>query len=253
MNQYILASKYLKREVRFDTIYHNRSKEAVPVLLMTDGQDAQNLRIEETLQIFRENEGHNFLFVGIHSNENRIQEYGIKNQPDYAGRGSLAGDFQKFIVKELLPFISGKYTILNSGHSVTGFSLGGLTAFDLAIEHPDIFSKAGVFSGSFWWRSQPLRNGYSDEKHRIIHQKVRNMNISTDQKFWFQCGTEDEISDRNGNGVIDSIDDTLDLISELEQKIRKDQIKYMEIENGKHNIETWAAVFPDFLSWIIKN
>ena len=27
-------------------------------------------------------------------------------------------------------------------------------------------------------------------------------------KFFFECGTEDETEDRNGNGIIDSIDDT---------------------------------------------
>ena len=37
-------------------------------------------------------------------------------------------------------------------------------------------------------------------------------------KFYFECGTADESADRNQNGVIDSIDDTKDLISTLIEK-----------------------------------
>ena len=37
-------------------------------------------------------------------------------------------------------------------------------------------------------------------------------------KFFFECGTADEKEDRNENGVIDSIDDTLDLIATLKNK-----------------------------------
>ncbi len=37
-------------------------------------------------------------------------------------------------------------------------------------------------------------------------------------KFFFECGTLDEAGDRNNNGIIDSIDDTKDLISALVDK-----------------------------------
>jgi len=43
-------------------------------------------------------------------------------------------------------------------------------------------------------------------------------------KFFFECGTADETEDRNGNGIIDSIDDTKDLISAL---INKGSIRRM--------------------------
>ena len=70
-------------------------------------------------------------------------------------------------------------------------------------------------------------------------------------KFFFECGEDDEEEDRNQNGVIDSIDDTLDLISELVAKgyDRGNAIDYLQIENGKHDIATWARAMPDFLKW----
>ena len=36
-------------------------------------------------------------------------------------------------------------------------------------------------------------------------------------KFWLEAGTKDEAADRNNNGIIDAIDDTLDLITALKR------------------------------------
>jgi enterochelin esterase family protein len=60
----------------------------------------------------------------------------------------------------------------------------------------------------------------------------------------------DETSDRNGNGIIDSIDDTLDLIKELKQiGYADDDIRYINDEEGKHDVETWGKAMPQFLIW----
>jgi hypothetical protein len=61
----------------------------------------------------------------------------------------------------------------------------------------------------------------------------------------------DEAVDRNNNGIIDSIDDTLDVIKELEKKgyERPADMYYLEIAEGKHDIATWAIAMPSFLRW----
>jgi enterochelin esterase-like enzyme len=53
------------------------------------------------------------------------------------------------------------------------------------------------------------------------------------------------------NGIIDSIDDTVDLIKELENKgyNRPADIQYVEMVGGSHNVETWAEAMPKFLHW----
>jgi uncharacterized damage-inducible protein DinB len=66
-----------------------------------------------------------------------------------------------------------------------------------------------------------------------------------------QTGTLDERNDRNENGVIDSLEDTLDLIDEL---IRSgldvnQAIRYVQVEGGHHHPNTWGRVMPDFLLW----
>ncbi|HEX3025127.1 MAG TPA: hypothetical protein VHP12_07945 [Chitinophagaceae bacterium] len=50
--------------------------------------------------------------------------------------------------------------------------------------------------------------------------------------------------------MIDSIDDTLDLIVELKTKGYTEQhIKYLELKDGMHDVVTWAKAFPEFLKW----
>ena len=154
---------------------------------------------------------------------------------------------------ELLPYSKKHFRVAaNPDQSVfAGFSLGGLSAFDIVFHHPERFSRAGVFSGSFWWRSKSTADGYRDETDRIMHDLVRKGAYHKNLKFWFETGTEDETSDRNNNGIIDSIDDTTDLIDELTKKgyPREEAIRYVELKGGKHNQETWSAIMPDFLTW----
>ena len=85
----------------------------------------------------------------------------------------------------------------------------------------------------------------------IMHRKIRNGNYYPWLKFFFEAGTLDETADRNNNGIIDSIDDTVSLIDELIKKGYDPQtdIYYLELPEGKHNVATWARAFPEFLKW----
>ena len=111
----------------------------------------------------------------------------------------------------------------------------------------------GVFSGSFWWRKKAYEEGYNEDNDRIMHELVREGHFNKGQKFWFECGTDDEKDDRNNNGIIDSIDDTNDLIIELQKKgyIYNQDIVYYEINGGQHNQVTWSKAFPVFLKWLL--
>lgn len=64
-------------------------------------------------------------------------------------------------------------------------------------------------------------------------------------------GSLDETADRNNNGIIDSIDDTLDLMKELKKlgyKNGKD-IHYINYEDGRHDVPSWGKAMPAFLLW----
>lgn len=249
-------STALARKVELDVFLppdYFSGKETYPVLYFNDGQDMTAIQLEQTLErLYFENKISKIIVVAIHSGASRIQEYGTASQPDFAKRGSLAGKYAEFITQELMPYINSRYQTSNlpMHTAFAGFSLGGLSAMDISWQHPELFSKVGVFSGSFWWRKKALDKGYTDAD-RIMHSIIKNSSPRKGMKFWFQTGTLDETKDRNKNGIIDSIDDTLDLISELEGLgyTRKDTIRYLEIEGGRHNQETWGNALPDFLQW----
>jgi len=253
----VLSSIHLGRKVNVTVILppnYAFSFRHYPILYLNDGQDIPSLRLEETLQhLFSEHIVPPFMVVGIHANEQRIQEYGTADRPDYAGRGSKAGHFTHFVLDELKPYLERHYRIKSQAthHVYAGFSLGGLSALDIAWHHSDVFSKVGVFSGSLWWRSKALDQGYNEATDRIMHAIVRESSDKPNLKFWLQTGTEDEVSDRNNNGIIDSIDDTLGLIEELELKGYRqgEDIVYREVEGGRHDQTTWGKVMGEFLQW----
>lgn len=251
-------SSFLNREVVYDVVlppnYDNLSD--LKVLYMNDGQDFEHLKIEQTLnKLYAHAEIEPLIFVGLHTNENRLKEYGTASTPDYKNRGNLAEAYRNFIVSEFFPFIISNYKASTSSthNYFCGFSLGGLSAMDLVWGNPEFFSKVGAFSASFWWRKKAYEDGYDDHNDRIMHVLVRNGNYNAGQKFWLECGTNDEQDDRNNNGIIDSIDDTLDLIKELEGKgyVSGRDIEYVEIVGGEHNQKTWSEAMPQFLKWLV--
>lgn len=252
-----IKSAYLARTVKVDFYLPRKLKDssALNLLLINDGQDLVKMDFESILDKLyaAETITEPLLCVAMHCSADRKMEYGIAGEPDYLGRGAKASLYTLFIFEELIPFVREKFAITSfKEKSFAGFSLGGLTALDIVWNYPAEFSKVGVFSGSLWWRSiDQTESAYDDDKHRIMHQQIRNGNYAPWLKFFFQCGNMDETRDRNNNGVIDSIDDTLDLIKELEEKgyNKETDIHYLEMKDGLHDVPTWARAFPDFLKW----
>jgi enterochelin esterase family protein len=252
-----IISKYLKRSVLFDIYTPDKLINTVDInlLLINDGQDLSKMNFIQTASDLSELRGMSQLVsVGIHAGLERKQEYGVAGIPDYQKRGSKAPNYRDFIMLELIPFLNKLHRIESFNQKyLLGFSLGGLMAFDIAMDFQHEFDATGVFSGSFWWRSRALGEGYSDLEHRIIHKKVSSKNASSNQRFFFQTGKLDELADRNNNGIIDSIDDTVDLIATLENIGYQggSQLAYLELEDGGHNLETWSRVMPIFFKWLL--
>lgn len=250
-----VLSAALERTVRLEVVlppaFDPGSHGPYPVLYLNDGQDLRRLRLKATLDaLYQQRELRPFVLVAIHAG-NRLQEYGTAGRPDYAGRGSKAQLYTDFVLQELLPYVQQKYQVSSDPEQAVfaGFSLGGLSAVDMVWRNPDAFTRAGAFSGSFWWRRKALDDGYIDAD-RIMHGLVRAGHPHPGHRFWLQTGTQDETNDRNHNGIIDSIEDTLDLLAELVRQGVPDQhIRYVEVEGGQHNQQTWGRIMPDFLRW----
>jgi enterochelin esterase-like enzyme len=228
---------------------------AYPLLIALDGQTMPQWRLAETLQdLVSSGQIDPVIVVAVPASPERIDEYGVAGELDYAGRGRKARAFQDLLEGVVVPWMREHYTVAY-GPARTGLfgaSMGGLCAFDAAWRRPQIFGTAGIFSGSLWWRAD--NSGvYAQQASRIAHRKVREAAAKPALRLWFEAGTRDESADRDGNGVIDAIQDTVELMNALEQKgfKRGTDLAYEQIEGGEHNEATWTRALPDFLRWAL--
>lgn len=253
---HIFSSEFLDREVKVDCYIPIAvvDPSSLSLLLINDGQDLRTMQFENILDDLNKKKSIEPLFcAGIHCAPDRKNEYGTAKILDYKGRGAKASLYTRFIMEELIPYLRETYSIYSfKQKAFAGFSLGGLCALDIVWNHPHEFFIAGVFSGSFWWRDRDQEDKYFDEEtDRIMHRQIREGSFAPWLNFFFEVGTRDETADRNNNGIIDSIDDTLSLIKELTTKGYEEgkNIRYLELKDGKHDVPTWAKAFPTFLLW----
>lgn len=230
-------------------------KNSYNLLLLNDGQDMDKLRVKEIVDsLYKKKLIQPLIAVGIHSDD-RMQELGVAEYPDYKNNGAGALKYSSFINDELYLFIKKK-TGVRKFNSITiaGCSLGGVSAFDIAWDHADRINKVGIFSGSFWLRDKDTTaKDYSDDKDRIIINKIRSSRKRPHLQYWFYAGDQEEKSDRDNDGITDAVDDTKDLIDVIKSKnfVTPDDIVFTEIKEGNHDYGSWSHVFPQFLIWAV--
>ncbi len=250
---FTIASALLQRKVVVEVIdSYCFSRYEPGLLLVNDGQDLDSLNIPGSMQqLVSEEVTRPFTCVAIKAGE-RLREYGVSGYPDYLRRGDKANLYEQFVLDELLPAVHSKtlksYKRVNTFFA--GCSLGGLSALDIAISNHHIFGGTGVFSGSLWWRKKSYVDGYT-ENDRIIFTKIRTLQFVLPFRTWLMAGTNDEHNDRNQNGVIDSVDDTMDMFDLLASKnfSHCHHLQLCIARGGSHNQSTWSQYFPDFLKF----
>lgn len=224
-----------------------------PLLLALDGQTMPQWRLAETLdELVGAGTIKPVVVAAVPTSAERMDEYGMAGQLDFAGRGRQAKAFQDLLAGEVLPWVRERHQVAtDAAHTgIFGASLGGLCAFDTAWRRPQVFGLAGIFSGSLWWRADDSSVA-AQQASRLAHRTVREAATRPALRLWFQAGTRDEAADRDGNGVIDAIQDTTELVDELAAKgfRRGDEVVYHELEGGEHHESSWARALPEFLRW----
>lgn len=224
-----------------------------PLLLALDGQTMPQWRLAESLdELVVAGTIEPVVVAAVPASAERMDEYGMAGQLDFAGRGRHAKALQDLLAGEVLPWLRERHHVApdTARTGIFGASLGGLCAFDTAWRRPQVFGLAGIFSGSLWWRADDSSVA-AQQASRLAHRTVREAATRPALRLWFQAGTRDEAADRDGNGVIDAIQDTTELVEELVAKgfRRGTEVAYHEIEGGEHHESTWARALPEFLRW----
>ena len=219
--------------------YSNNPDEYYPVLYMHDGQNVFDLftsflgewEVDETLNELEDQGVKVPIVVGIDNGGNlRIDELTPWYNPD-ANAGGDGKDYINFIVETLKPFIDIEYrTLPDRNHTgLMGSSLGGLISHYGALEHQDFFSKAGIFSPSYWW---------SDSVWTFVQE----------------AGRQDAMRLYQMTGSLEGgqqVPFTLDMHdSLLSVGFNENELKTLIIQGGQHNELLWRTQFEEAYLWL---
>jgi predicted alpha/beta superfamily hydrolase len=213
-----------------------------PVLYMHDGQNlfdaatsfSGEWEVDETLNKLAAQGKRVPLVVGIdNGGVDRIGEYTPWSNQQYGGGD---GDkYMQFIVGTLKPYIDQHYRTLpdreNTG--IMGSSLGGLISQYASIQYQETFSKAGIFSPSYW---------FSDNIWLFTHKNGKQK----DMRFFQLCGT----NEGSGDVVINMLRMNDSLVS---IGFGQDKIVNIVVEGGQHNEKLWREAFGEAYQWLFNS
>jgi len=215
--------------------YEENQAKRYPVLYMQDGQnlfDARTAafgvewRVDETVnRLVATGAMDEAIVVGIDSTAERIPEYTPCCDPKYGG-GKIDA-YDNFVVTTVKPFIDRTYRTLPGKDStaILGSSLGGLAAYEIAVRHPNVFSKAGAMSGSFWWN-----------EGMAISKATGRLPV----RFYLDAGTRD-----------DGAQDTLKMRDALLARGYREgeDLMFYNAQGARHNEAAWGERLDKPLVW----
>ncbi|MES2016246.1 MAG: alpha/beta hydrolase-fold protein [Pseudomonadota bacterium] len=212
----------------------NRAKR-YPVLYMHDGQNLFDAKtaaygvewgIDETVnRLIAMGVMDEIIVVGIDNTADRIPEYTPCCDPKYGG-GRLA-TYQAFVTDTVKPYIDQHLRTLpgKENSAIMGSSLGGIASVAIAQQRPDVFSKAGGVSSSFWWNNKAM-----------VSKPAQRVAV----KFYLDAGTTDD-----GLAETGQVRDVM-----LKQGYRADtDLLFYADQGGIHNEKSWAARVDKPLTW----
>ncbi len=160
---------YGKRMVKiYQPIVNSNEKIFLPTLYFQDGSDyinrAKAVQTQENL--VKAGKIKPFIMVFVDPKE-RTKEYWATD------------DYAKFLATEVVPVIDKQYNTIKSrdGRAILGASLGGITSVHTALKYPEIFSRIGGQSSSFWV-----------DNERIV-EELEKLDGTTKFVFYFDDGT----------------------------------------------------------------
>jgi len=130
-----------------------------PVLYMHDGQNlfdaatsyAGEWEVDETMNALSKAGQLDLIVVGVdNGGAKRMTELDPWDNPTY---GKAEGEqYMEFVVKVVKPLIDATYRTLpeRANTGVMGSSMGGFISHYAIERYPEVFSKAGLFSPSYW-------------------------------------------------------------------------------------------------------
>ncbi len=239
--QFVMPQLDRQRTIRLylPPSYHNSSK-YYPVIYMHDGQNlfddisaiAGEWEVDESLNQLAEQQNLEVIVVGIdHDMDFRINElspWGNNRFGEPQGK-----QYMDFIVEVVKPYIDTNFrTNKDRLHTaIMGSAMGGLISHYGVHAYPDVFSKAGIFSPSYW---------YSQD----VYSFTQLIKAPLDARLYVMYG------DNEGGGMIA---DTNKMQRQLKQQGHPRQnILFKRVPGGEHNVQLWRTEFSEAVRWLFQ-
>lgn len=219
---------------------YDTSDQHYPVVYM---HDAQNLfddatsysgewKVDETLNGLAKSHQLNIIVVGIDNGQDkRLTELSAWDHPEY---GAAEGQqYLAFITDQIKPYIDLNYRTKAdvSNTAIMGSSMGGLMSFYAIYSRPDVFSKAGILSPSFWYSPDT----FEFAKNNILPKSAR---------LDFLVGT------REGGEIVKDMQKMLTIVKQTGHPMHN--IKSKVVEGAEHNEAFWSVEFADSILWLFR-
>lgn len=249
--QSVLVQVYLPAGYAQDT------ERRYPTLYINDGQDSASVGLADSLQqLAMQGESQAIIAIAIPMLPDRMATYGFANrtrslpaQTRFGPVGLQAHAYSEWLVHTLVPAIDRQFRTQTHAEQrgILGWSLGAASAFSVAWNYPELFGRVGAFSPSFWLSAETGKPQLA-----LVKALMADSPIPTCFKIDMAVGSTEETDDRDGDGLIDVIDDAQDVLLAVQEKTNTDSAcasRLRIIEAGQHNQATWKLMLPDFLRW----
>ena len=178
------------------------------------------------------------VMIGIFIDPGSSDIKGGKNgAPDRKNRSfeydTLSPQYADFLEKEILPEVGKKYKLRQdaAARGIGGASSGGICAFTVAWERPDLFSKVLSHVGSF----TNIRGG---DRYPGIVRKEKNKPI----RVFLQDGSND-LDNQAGNWYLANL--------QMEKALQFKKYDHKTVwGDGAHNGKHGGAILPDSMRWL---
>ena len=146
---------------------------------------------------------------------------------------SLGGMYARFLLEEMIPQVASKYNLTHDprGRAICGISSGGIAAFTVAWERPDVFTRVVSHIGSF----VNIRGGHA---YPFLIRKTKKKPL----KVFLQEGSND-LDNLHGHWPLGN--------QEMAAALQYLAYEYRFVMgDGGHDGRHGGAILPDTLRWL---
>ncbi|MCF2950020.1 alpha/beta hydrolase [Paraglaciecola aquimarina] len=216
------------------------STKSYPVIYMHDGQNlfddltayAGEWEVDESLNQLAKSDGLEFIVVGV-DNDGEVRMNEFSPWPNERFGEAQGEQYMDFIVEVVKPYIDTNFrTKPDRLHTaIMGSSMGGVISHYAVHEYPQVFSKAAMFSPSYW---------YSQDVFAFSKFKKAKL----DARLYVMFG------DKEGDGMIA---DTDTMQRQLKQQGHpRNNTLFKRVAGGEHNEFLWGAEYAEAVKWLFQ-